>query len=105
MGYIEHGKSEGATVFTGGKAHGDKGYFIEPTILTNVSSDMKVMKEEIFGPVVAFAKFKDTEEAIKLANETNYGLAAGIFTQNITRAVVVADSINAGTVCKFIYLL
>ncbi|CAO3634158.1 unnamed protein product [Cunninghamella blakesleeana] len=98
MGYIDHGKSEGATVLTGGKRYGDKGYFIEPTIFANVSSDMKIMKEEIFGPVVAFTKFKETSEVIKLANETNYGLAAGIFTQNVARAVEVADSINAGSV-------
>merc|ERR1712000_570999 len=69
MGYIETGKKEGATVETGGERHGDKGYFIKPTIFSNVTPDMKIMQEEIFGPVCAIAKFKDEAEAIKLGND------------------------------------
>ena len=64
---------------------------------------MTIMKEEIFGPVTAIAKFKDTEEVIAKANNTEYGLGAGIFTSNITRAVKVSNALEAGTVCKFFF--
>ncbi|KAI9307131.1 aldehyde dehydrogenase domain-containing protein [Cunninghamella echinulata] len=101
--YIESGKSEGALITAGGKRYGDKGYFIEPTIFTNVTPDMRIMKEEIFGPVVCVARFKDTAEVIKSANETIYGLAAGVFTQKITRAVEVSDALQAGTVWVNMY--
>merc|ERR1712000_318407 len=73
MGYIETGKKEGATVETGGECHGDKGYFIKPTIFSNVTPDMKIMQEEIFGPACAIAKFKDLNTSIRVAN----GLKAG----------------------------
>ncbi len=68
--YIEHGKKEGAKVETGGNRKGDKGFFIEPTIFSNVKEDMKIMQEEIFGPVCSIAKFKDKEEAIRVGNTT-----------------------------------
>merc|ERR1712078_211492 len=96
MGYIETGKKEGATVETGGERHGDKGYFIKPTIFSNVTPDMKIMQEEIFGPVCAIAKFKD--EAIKLGNDTSYGLAAGIHTKDLNTSIRVANGLKAGTV-------
>jgi len=83
MGYIESGKQQGAHLATGGKRHGDKGYFIEPTVFTNVTDDMKIAREEIFGPVMSIFKFSDYDEVIKRANDTNYGLAAGIVTSNI----------------------
>jgi aldehyde dehydrogenase (NAD+) len=73
MGYIEAGKQGGATLALGGQRYGDKGYFIEPTVFTDVTPDMKIAQEEIFGPVAAIQKFKDAEEAIKIANNTNYG--------------------------------
>lgn len=98
MGYIESGKSEGATVETGGERLGNKGYFIKPTIFSNVTPDMKIMKEEIFGPVCAIAKFKDAEDVVHLANDTNYGLAAAVHTKNITTAIKVSNAIKAGTV-------
>ncbi|CAG8983872.1 hypothetical protein HYALB_00005510 [Hymenoscyphus albidus] len=98
MGYIETGKSEGATVLTGGKRHGDKGYFIEPTIFSNVTEDMKIMQEEIFGPVCSIAKFETEEEAIKTGNHSTYGLAAAVHTTNLNTAIRVANSIKAGTV-------
>merc|ERR1712000_71267 len=98
MGYIETGKKEGATVETGGERHGDKGYSIKPTIFSNVTPDMKIMQEEIFGPVCAIAKFKDEAEAIKLGNDTSYGLAAGIHTKDLNTSIRVANGLKAGTV-------
>jgi len=77
MSYIDAGKEAGAKVETGGKRKGDVGYFIEPTIFSNVTEDMKIMQEEIFGPVCSIAKFKTEEDAIKVGNTTTYGLAAG----------------------------
>jgi aldehyde dehydrogenase (NAD+) len=98
MGYIKSGKEEGATVETGGDRLGDKGYFIQPTIFSNVKPDMKIMQEEIFGPVCAIAKFKDEEEVIKLGNDTTYGLAAAVHTTNINTAIRVSNHLRAGTV-------
>lgn len=98
MGYIKSGKEEGATVEVGGERHGDKGYFIQPTIFSNVRSDMKIMQEEIFGPVCAIAKFKDEEEAIKLGNDTSYGLAAAVHTKDLNTAIRVSNALKAGTV-------
>lgn len=98
MGYIAEGKKEGATVALGGNAKkiGD-GYFIEPTIFTDVKPDMKIMREEIFGPVVCVSKFSSEEEVIELANDTTYGLAAGIHTKDYERAVRVTGALKAGT--------
>ncbi|KAJ7673987.1 aldehyde dehydrogenase domain-containing protein [Mycena polygramma] len=97
MGYIESGKSEGATLHVGGKRHGTEGYFIEPTIFTNTTPDMKIVKEEIFGPVGVVIKFTDEEDVIRQANDTVYGLAAAVFSQNITRAIETAHKLQAGT--------
>ena len=103
MSYIESGKGAGATVYHGGERHGDEGFFIQPTIFTNVRPDMKIVKEEIFGPVAAIIKFKDEAEVVEIANDTSYGLAAHIFTQNVSRAIRVAHSVEAGNlwVCRF----
>jgi aldehyde dehydrogenase (NAD+) len=98
MGYIKAGKEEGATIEIGGERHGDKGYFIQPTIFSNVRNDMKIMQEEIFGPVCAISKFKDEEEVIKLGNDTNYGLAAAVHTTNLNTAIRVSNALKAGTV-------
>ncbi|XP_010466859.1 PREDICTED: aldehyde dehydrogenase family 2 member C4 [Camelina sativa] len=98
LSYIEHGKNEGATLLTGGKAIGDKGYFIEPTIFTDVTEDMKIYQDEIFGPVMSLKKFKTVEEGIKWANNTKYGLAAGIVSQDIDLINTVSRSIKAGIV-------
>ncbi|SPO03800.1 probable aldehyde dehydrogenase [Cephalotrichum gorgonifer] len=98
MGYIESGKSEGATVEVGGEREGDKGYFIKPTIFSNVKPEMKIMQEEIFGPVCAIAKFKDEEEVIGLGNESTYGLAAAVHTKDLTTAIRVSNALHAGTV-------
>lgn len=98
MGYIKSGKEEGATVVTGGERHGDKGYFIQPTIFSDVSQDMKIMQEEIFGPVCAIAKFSTEEDAIRLGNDTAYGLAASVHTKDLNTAIRVSNAIKAGTV-------
>jgi len=98
MGYIEEGKKEGATVEIGGQRKGDKGYFIEPTIFSNVTDNMKIMQEEIFGPVCAISKFKNKEDAIQLGNSSNYGLAAAVHTKNLNTAIEVSNALRAGTV-------
>uniref|UniRef100_A0A2N9FXY4 Aldehyde dehydrogenase domain-containing protein n=1 Tax=Fagus sylvatica TaxID=28930 RepID=A0A2N9FXY4_FAGSY len=104
--YIEHGKREGATLLTGGKPLGGKGYYIEPTIFAEVKEDMLIAKDEIFGPVLALAKFKTIDEAIQKANSTRYGLAAGIVTKDLNVANTVSRSICAGTIwvnCYFAF--
>jgi len=98
LSYIEHGKNEGATLLTGGKAIGDKGYFIQPTIFADVTEDMKIYQDEIFGPVMSLMKFKTVEEGIKCANNTKYGLAAGILSQDIDLINTVSRSIKAGII-------
>lgn len=98
MSYVKSGKDEGATVITGGDRHGNKGYFIQPTIFADVSQDMKIMKEEIFGPVAAVAKFKDVDEVIALGNDSNYGLAAAVHTKDLNTAIRVSNALRAGTV-------
>lgn len=96
--YIEIGKNEGARVITGGERLGDKGYFVKPTIFADVKEDMQIVKDEIFGPVVTISKFKDVEEVVALANDSEYGLAAGIHTENINTAINVANRLLSGTV-------
>ncbi|KAF5868373.1 putative aldehyde dehydrogenase protein [Botrytis fragariae] len=98
MGYIDEGKKSGATVVTGGERHGDKGYFIQPTIFSDVTEDMKIMQEEIFGPVCSIAKFSTEEEIIKIGNGSNYGLASAVHTQNLNTALRVSNALKAGTV-------
>lgn len=98
MGYIEDGKKAGAKVETGGERHGDKGYFIKPTIFSGVTPDMKIMREEIFGPVATIAKFSTEEEVIKLGNDSTYGLAAAIHTQDLNTSIRVSNALKAGTV-------
>ena len=98
MHYIEAGKQAGARVVTGGERHGEEGYFIKPTIFADVTQDMKIVKEEIFGPVCSISKFSTEEEAIKLGNETTYGLAAAVHTTNLNTAIRVSNHLKAGTV-------
>ncbi|GAB7353647.1 hypothetical protein MBLNU459_g4057t1 [Dothideomycetes sp. NU459] len=101
LSYIEAGKSEGATLLSGGVPHkdvGGKGFFIEPTIFTDVKDNMRIFKEEVFGPFVVVSSFKTEEEAIDRANDTSYGLGSAIFTENITKAHRVARKIEAGMV-------
>ncbi|KAJ7584420.1 aldehyde dehydrogenase [Mycena floridula] len=97
MGYIESGKSQGATLHTGGEKHGSDGFFIKPTIFTDCKPHMKIVQEEIFGPVASILKFKTEEEAIEIANDTEYGLACAVFTENNAKAIRVAHALEAGT--------
>lgn len=111
LGYIESGNSQGnfstmnglkclkfagADLVCGGKRLGNKGYYIEPTVFANVRDEMKIAREEIFGPVQSILKFSDTTDVIKRANDTPYGLAAGILTNDLNTANRVARSLKAG---------
>lgn len=98
MTYIDHGKKEGATVETGGERHGTEGYFIQPTLFSGVEEHMKIMQEEIFGPVAAISKFKTIDDAVRIGNNTNYGLAAALHTKDLTTAIDVSNRLKAGTV-------
>ena len=100
--YIEIARSEGATCVLGGgpalRPECGDGWFVEPTIFTGVRPDMRIAQEEVFGPVLAIMPFDDDEEAIEIANGTAYGLAAGVWTQSIKRALTMAERLEAGTV-------
>ncbi|MEI5908997.1 aldehyde dehydrogenase family protein [Bacillus spongiae] len=107
-GYVQSAKEEGATIVTGGKVAEiegfEAGYWYEPTVITNVHHDMKVVKEEIFGPVVVVMPFKDEKEAVKLANDSEYGLGSALWTKDYARATRVSKQIEAGIVmvnCPF----
>ena len=97
LGYIEKGKAEGATLAAGGHA-GDKSYFVEPTLFTDVQDHMAIANEEIFGPVLSVLKFSSIDEVIDRANNSIFGLAAAVWTQDINKAKYVANRIKAGTV-------
>jgi acyl-CoA reductase-like NAD-dependent aldehyde dehydrogenase len=95
---IESGKKEGAKLMCGGGRHGDKGYFVQPTVFADVTDNMRIAREEIFGPVQQIIKFKTLEEVIPRANDTRYGLAAAVFTKDIDKAITISNSVQAGTV-------
>jgi phenylacetaldehyde dehydrogenase len=97
-GYLESGLKEGAKAVTGGARHGDRGYFVKPTVLVDTTENMKVVREEIFGPVVTAIPFSDPEEVLAKANNTEYGLAAGVWTRDIKKAHTLASKLRAGTV-------
>ena len=98
LGYIESGKKEGAKCETGGKRWGTKGYYVEPTVFSGVKDDMKIAREEIFGPVQSILKFSCIDEVIERANNSKYGLAAGIVTKSLDKALKFAEAIHAGSV-------
>ncbi|XP_067619272.1 aldehyde dehydrogenase, mitochondrial [Eurosta solidaginis] len=98
LGYIESGKQQGAKLQCGGKRVGNVGYFIEPTVFSDVTDDMKIAQEEIFGPVMSIFKFSDIDEIIDRANNVEYGLAAGIITNDINKAMKYANNVNAGSI-------
>ena len=101
LGYIDAGKLEGAKLLAGGNRvllNGDKGYFIEPTVFGDVNNDMKIAREEIFGPVLATLKFDDIDEVVEMANRNQYGLAAAVWTRDLKKAHQMSRMLRAGTV-------
>jgi phenylacetaldehyde dehydrogenase len=98
LGYLSQGQQDGANAVSGGDRSGDRGYFVQPTILTDTTNDMSVVQEEIFGPVVCAMPFDEPEELVSQANDSNYGLAAGVFTSDISKAHRTAKMLRAGTV-------
>ncbi len=98
MGYVDAGKSAGATVAVGGARAGDKGFFVQPTLFTDVDPDMTIVREEIFGPVATVERFSNIDDVVRRANDTEYGLGAGIWTTDVRKTHQVARSIRAGTV-------
>ncbi|CAG9129116.1 unnamed protein product [Plutella xylostella] len=98
LGYIKAGKEGGARLVAGGDKLGDKGYFIQPTVFADVKDDMKIAREEIFGPVQSILKFDTFDEIVDRANDTNYGLAAGVITNDITTALSFVKHVRAGSV-------
>jgi acyl-CoA reductase-like NAD-dependent aldehyde dehydrogenase len=97
MSFIDSGVQQGAKLLCGGKRYGDTGYFIEPTIFTDVTPDMKIYREEIFGPVAVTMKWSDEEEVLKLANDNTYGLTASVWTKNFAHALKVGKNLTVGT--------
>ncbi|MEQ9408497.1 MAG: aldehyde dehydrogenase family protein [Fuerstiella sp.] len=98
MRYIDSGNQQGANCVTGGQRVGSRGFFIEPTVFTNVSDDMEIAREEIFGPVMSILKFSDMNEIVTRANNTTFGLAAAVWTKDVQKAHRIAASVRAGTV-------
>ncbi|XP_050598950.1 aldehyde dehydrogenase 1A1 isoform X2 [Bombus affinis] len=98
LGLIKSGKEEGAVLEVGGERHGNVGYFIKPTVFSNVTDNMRIAKEEIFGPVQSILKFETMDEVIERANNTNYGLAAGVLSKDIDKALMFAQAVQAGSV-------
>lgn len=97
IGYIQKGLDEGATKLTGG-GHSDKGFFVEPTVFVDVADDMTIAQEEIFGPVVVAMPFKTVDEVVERANDSPFGLAAGVWTENLKTAHQIANRLKAGSV-------
>ena len=97
-GFLDSGREDGATTITGGGRFGDHGYFVEPTVITNTRPEMKIVREEIFGPVVVAAPFRSLDEIAAEANNSSYGLGAGIWTRDISKAHALAKKLRAGTV-------
>lgn len=102
--FVDSGKQEGAKLEVGGNRFGTQGYFMEPTVFSNVTDEMSIAKHEIFGPVQCIIKFKTIDEVIERANRTNYGLTAGVLTKNIDTAFTFANAVEAGSVWVNCYI-
>jgi aldehyde dehydrogenase (NAD+) len=98
LSYVDYGKQDGAKCVTGGKRFGDRGYFVEPTLFTDVTDDMRIARDEIFGPVLSVLKFSDVDEIVRRANDTNFGLAAAVWTRDVAKAHRFASRVRAGTI-------
>jgi len=98
LNYIDIGKKEGAEVAAGGTRLSRPGYFVEPTLFINANNNMRSVREEIFGPVLSVLKFKDIDEALEIANNSNYGLSGGVFTSDMKKANRVAAEMEQGNV-------
>lgn len=98
MHYIDVGAEEGAERLAGGHRLFDKGFFVEPTVFAGVTDEMSIAREEIFGPVISLLRFSDVDEVIRRANDTMYGLAAGVWTKDVSKALAIANNVRAGTV-------
>jgi len=99
-GYIASGREQGAKVAIGGgrPSHVTRGWFVEPTVFTEVDNSMRIAQEEIFGPVAAIIPYQDEAEAIRIANDSPYGLSGSVFTSDLTRGIAVAEKIRTGTI-------
>ncbi|MFO0797953.1 MAG: aldehyde dehydrogenase family protein [Gemmataceae bacterium] len=98
LGYIDAGNAEGARRLSGGGRVGDRGYFVEPTVFADVKDEMKIAREEIFGPVMSILRFKDADEVIARGNKSFYGLAAAVWTKDVKKAIRLSSALKAGTV-------
>ncbi|HET7367563.1 MAG TPA: gamma-aminobutyraldehyde dehydrogenase [Gaiella sp.] len=98
LGFVERAIAAKATVVTGGDAVGDRGFFVAPTVVTDVAQDSEIVQNEVFGPVVTMQRFASDEEAVAMANDVRYGLAASVFSENVGRAMKVAGRLDFGTV-------
>src|SRR5262249_31969516 len=100
MGYIQSGIDQGARLIAGGKAATDKGpgFFVEPTCFVDVTNDMKIAQEEIFGPVLVVIPFEDDDDAVRIANDSDYGLCGGVISGDSKRAIGIAKRIRTGTI-------
>jgi acyl-CoA reductase-like NAD-dependent aldehyde dehydrogenase len=98
LGFLERATKTKATIVTGGESLGDRGFFVKPTVVTDVPQDSEIVQDEVFGPVVTVQPFASDDEAIAMANDVRYGLAASVFSQNVGRALKVAARLDFGTV-------